>query len=206
MSDNIVGRLFAEMAADADVIMAKNAEIERLRAEVEQLTQLHERIAASDDVAKAYQQVYFEDFPTVKQAAAETLLAKEQLAAERAEVERLQVQNRFLGEQGAIAHANWKAQCAEVERLRNTVDTLTNLFNEQCDTSDRYALAANKAEAEAERLMDGMELASELIATGHYWDRTNSGRYGEWNEDRAKWRVEHWRPALERNREARRER
>jgi hypothetical protein len=73
----------------ADLIEAQHAEIERLRAEVERLTQLHERIAASDDVAKAYQQVYFEDFPTVKQAVAETLLAKEQLAAERAEIERL---------------------------------------------------------------------------------------------------------------------
>jgi len=78
---------------DVDQLQAKlaaeRAEIERLRVEVERLTQLHERIAASDDVAKAYQQVYFEDFPTVKQAAAETLLAKEQLAAERAEVKRL---------------------------------------------------------------------------------------------------------------------
>ena len=32
MSGDIVERLFAEMAADAAVIMAKNAEIERLRA------------------------------------------------------------------------------------------------------------------------------------------------------------------------------
>jgi len=40
----------------------------------------------------------------------------------RAEVERLRVQNRFLGEQGAIAHANWKAQCAEVDRLRHVLD------------------------------------------------------------------------------------
>lgn len=41
---------------------------------------------------------------------------------------------------------------AEVGRLRNSVDTLTNMLSEQCDMSDRYALAANKAEAENERL------------------------------------------------------
>ena len=37
MSGDLVERLFAEMAADAAVIMAKNAEIERLGAEVERL-------------------------------------------------------------------------------------------------------------------------------------------------------------------------
>jgi ABC-type phosphate transport system auxiliary subunit len=40
------------------------------------------------------------------------------------EIERLRVQNRFLGEHGAIAHAKWKAQCAEVERLRAEVERL----------------------------------------------------------------------------------
>jgi hypothetical protein len=38
------------------------------------------------------------------------------------EIERLRVQNRFLGEQGAIAHAKWKGQSAEVDRLRDEVD------------------------------------------------------------------------------------
>jgi hypothetical protein len=37
VSGDLVERLFAEMAADAAVIMAKNAEIERLGAEVERL-------------------------------------------------------------------------------------------------------------------------------------------------------------------------
>jgi hypothetical protein len=45
-----------------------------------------------------------------------------------AEVERLQVQNRFLGEQGAIAHANWKAQCDEVERLRGETSLLMEVL------------------------------------------------------------------------------
>ena len=138
--------LLVEMVASLNQNLA---EIERLRAEVERLTQLHERIAASDDVAKAYQQVYFEDFPTVKQAVAETLLAKEQLAAERAEVERLR--------------------------------------------------------GEVERLMAGMELAWGLIANGQYWDRTDGRWYGDWNAARAEWRDEHWHPALDRNKEARRE-
>jgi hypothetical protein len=56
--------------------------------------------------------------------------------------------------------------------------------------------------AEVERLMDGMELAWGLIANGQYWDRTDGRRYGEWNEARAKWRDEHWHPALDRNKEA----
>ena len=82
----------------ADHIATITAELAAERAEVERLTQLHERIAASDDVAKAYQQVYFEDFPIVKQAVADTVLAKEQLAAERAEVERLRAAGDALAE------------------------------------------------------------------------------------------------------------
>jgi hypothetical protein len=53
--------------------------------------------------------------------------------------------------------------------------------------------------AEVERLMEGMELAWGLIANGQYWDRTDGRRYGEWNAARAKWRDEHWHPALDRN-------
>jgi hypothetical protein len=78
------------------------------QAEVERLTQLHERIAASDDVAQAYQQVYFEDFPTVKQAVTETLLAKEQLAAARAEIERLRAD---LAAERALADQLHNALC-----------------------------------------------------------------------------------------------
>lgn len=64
-------------------------------------------------------------------------------------------------------------------------------------------LAAERAEVE--RLMEGMELAWGLIANGQYWDRTDGRRYGEWNEARERLRDEHWHPALDRNKEARRE-
>ena len=57
-------------------------------------------------------------------------------------------------------------------------------------------LAAERAELE--RLREAMELAWVLIANGQYWDRTDGRRYGEWNEARAKWRDEHWHPALDR--------
>jgi hypothetical protein len=78
-----------------------------------------------------------------------------------------------------------------------------------------YTQAADKIEqleadlaaerAEIKRLMEGMELALGLIANGQYWDRTDGRKYGEWNEARLKWRDEHWRPALDRNKEASRD-
>jgi hypothetical protein len=82
--------------------------------------------------------------------------------------------------------------------------------NEVCEEALRI-IEAQQAEikrlrAEVERLMDGMELAWGLIANGQYWDRTDGRKYGEWNEARLKWRDEHWHPALNRNKEARRER
>jgi hypothetical protein len=84
-------RVLVALGCDGDSLHDLLVAAETMRAEVGRLTQLHERIAASDDVAKAYQQVYFEDFPTVKQAVTETLLAKEQLAAEQALADQLAV-------------------------------------------------------------------------------------------------------------------
>ena len=50
MSGDIVERLFAEMAADAAVIMAKNAEIERLRAAGDALAKPGDRIVNGDQM------------------------------------------------------------------------------------------------------------------------------------------------------------
>jgi hypothetical protein len=123
------------------------AEVERLRAEVERLTQLHERIAASDDVAKAYQQVYFEDFPTVKQAVAETLLAKEQLAAERAEIQRQQVEIERL----RAALAGRDALCDQLALALTTAAANEVEFDDDCWATINAALAAYDKHKEARR-------------------------------------------------------
>ena len=71
---------------------------------------------------------------------------------------------------------------AEVGRLRNSVDTLTNMLSEQCDMSDRYALAANKAEAEIERLWAaGDEMVD--AATRQQWSRLDVA-VAAWQEAR----------------------
>ena len=95
---------------------------------------------------------------------------------------------------------------AENERLRTLVDDYENsiCWETTCincaklldDNYDQYC--------EIERLMNAMELAWGLIANGQYWDRTDGRQYGEWNDARLRWRDEHWHPALDRNREARR--
>jgi hypothetical protein len=89
------------------------------------------------------------------------------LAAERAEVERLRVQNRFLGEQGAIAHANWKAQCAEVERLRKRLQACQSAdaspLTDDCITqNERFLLAEN--ERLRGELADERALADQLAS------------------------------------------
>ena len=58
--------------------------------------------------------------------------------------------------------------------------------------------------AEVERLMDGMEWAWTIIANGQYWDATDAVRHSEWEQAKFRWRDEHWHPALDRNKEARR--
>jgi len=95
--------------------------------------------------------------------------------------------------------ANVDAERVEVGWLRAERNSLLS-----AGLQLRADFAAERAEVE--RLMDGMELAWGLIANGQYWDRTDGRKYDEWNEARAKWRDEHWHPALDRNKEARRER
>lgn len=65
--------------------------------------------------------------------------------------------------------------------------------------------AIRERDAEIERLMDGMEWAWAIIANGQYWDATDTVRHPEWEQAKFKWRDEHWHPALDRNKEARRE-
>ena len=79
----------------------------------------------------------------------------------------------------------------EIERLRAEVKGLT------------ADLAAERAEVE--RLMDSMEWAWSIIANAQYWDATDTVRHPEWEQAKFKWRDEHWHPALDRNKEARRD-
>ena len=67
----------------------------------------------------------------------------------------------------------------------------------------RADLAAERAEVE--RLMDSMEWAWSIIANAQYWDATDTVRHPEWEQAKFKWRDEHWHPALDRNKEARRD-
>ncbi len=94
-----------------------------------------------------------------------------------------------------------------VERLRGHIDSMcmNNIVcGDAADEIERLEAENFRLATEIERLMEGMELAWGLLANGQYWDRTDGRRYGEWNEARVKWRDEHWHPALERNKEARR--
>lgn len=80
--------------AAADMLEADDSEIARLVA-------LHERVAAVNDVAAAYQQVYFEDFPTVKAAQSDALIAREECNALRALIRELVAWPRALDAVGA---------------------------------------------------------------------------------------------------------
>lgn len=94
----------------------------------------------------------------------------------------------------------------EIERLRAEHTFVERLVAGQLlsrMTELEADLAAERAEVE--RLMDGMEWAWSIIANGQYWDATDAVRHPEWEQAKLKWRDEHWHPALDRTKEARRE-
>lgn len=56
-------------------------------------------------------------------------------------------------------------------------------------------------QAEYTRLMDGLEYAWAVIANGRAWDEA---QHDEWKQAKFRFRDEHWHPALDRNKKARR--
>lgn len=68
------------------------------------------------------------------------------------------------------------------------------VFGEAADEIERLR-------AEVTRLMDGLEYAWVVITNGRAWDEA---QHDEWEQAKVYFRDEHWHPALDRNKEARR--
>lgn len=79
-------RYFSQADEQARVLLGRISELEN---EVQRLTLLHERVASHSEVAKAYQEAYFQDFPTVANMRREMLLAQASYLEERALADQL---------------------------------------------------------------------------------------------------------------------
>lgn len=67
---------------------------------------------------------------------------------------------------------------------------------------DVTTVNAPHRDAEITRLMDALEAAWGLIANAAYWDLTDPKRHLEWDVAQARWRDNHYHPALARHRHA----
>lgn len=88
-----------------------------------------------------------------------------------------------------------------VKRLRNDYLEVSSCLGYAYPTVLEAADEVERLRAEVTRLMDGMEYAWAVIANGRAWDEA---QHDEWEQAKVCFRDEHWHPALDRNKEARR--